>query len=772
MNFASPYVYDDCAEVDAYEAVSDEEFNEGMEVSDSSSDEEDDAAPTAGGASLMTTVPPAAAGSRNRKRVFRRADTNVVTVRFDTLKTPSAMHAGEVVMCSGCQAILSHISKIEEGGEDKVWKCEFCDNRNIVDVEEEEKPTADDVTFLVEPSLSTTASGPSGRDESLVIFCVDISGSMCVTSEVPGYMKLRGGSQLRRVQQMSDTHEDQFLPHQRRDVTYISRLQAVQAAVDHQLGEMCRDYPHRRVGLVAFNCDVTVIGDGTQDVVTVTGDKLKSVEELTKLGSELPAAKAIKETRQSLGEKVFALEEGGPTALGPALVVALSMASHQPGSKVIICTDGKANVGLGKLEDQENPGDDQDPSEFYESIADTANTKGVSVSVITIKGTDCKLVNIVDPLKLREEFSNILADRIIATGVVATFILHRGLYINSETNDESKERREIGNVTSDTEISFEYGVRKRKKRQPPPEPPMSRISEVHTSMEGGSMPAGTGSGDAGTSCATGTAETDAVPEAATSSAGGEGDEDIIPSELPFQLQITYADTDGTKALRVITQKKPVTRDRQLAEENADLTILGVHTTRLASELALRGEYTQSRGVALMNQRLAWRSTFCIEHFLQCFFTANRTFPTVSKVSKWLQDLLVSLHSSRSPERLEDKKRLYRQVFNKVKSVENVVGRQQQREQDTYGRTHSDDEEVEDDMCLMEESDSAAPRIHPAGINQLSASSAEVEMPPVVKEKKLFKKKMRSADVDDNMAQLMYKARSTNSSAFRPPDSKK
>nr|KAG5704944.1 hypothetical protein BaRGS_022786 [Batillaria attramentaria] len=394
MNFASPYVYDDCAEVDAYEAVSDEEFNEGMEVSDSSSDEEDDAAPTAGGASLMTTVPPAAAGSRNRKRVFRRADTNVVTVRFDTLKTPSAMHAGEVVMCSGCQAILSHISKIEEGGEDKVWKCEFCDNRNIVDVEEEEKPTADDVTFLVEPSLSTTASGPSGRDESLVIFCVDISGSMCVTSEVPGYMKLRGGSQLRRVQQMSDTHEDQFLPHQRRDVTYISRLQAVQAAVDHQLGEMCRDYPHRRVGLVAFNCDVTVIGDGTQDVVTVTGDKLKSVEELTKLGSELPAAKAIKETRQSLGEKVFALEEGGPTALGPALVVALSMASHQPGSKVIICTDGKANVGLGKLEDQENPGDDQDPSEFYESIADTANTKGVSVSVITIKGTDCKLVHL------------------------------------------------------------------------------------------------------------------------------------------------------------------------------------------------------------------------------------------------------------------------------------------------------------------------------------------------------------------------------------------
>lgn len=36
-------------------------------------------------------------------------------------------------------------------------------------------------------------------------------------------------------------------------------------------------------------------------------------------------------------------------------------------------------------------------------------------------------VNIVDPLKLTAEFSNILADHIIATNVVATFIIHKGL---------------------------------------------------------------------------------------------------------------------------------------------------------------------------------------------------------------------------------------------------------------------------------------------------------------------------------------------------------
>lgn len=53
--------------------------------------------------------------------------------------------------------------------------------------------------------------------------------------------------------------------------------------------------------------------------------------------------------------------------------------------------------------------------------------------------------------------------------------------------------------------------------------------------------------------------------AAQSSKSGSSSSEI-PSELPFQLQIIYTDTDGTKALRVLTQKKPVTRDRKVAEE--------------------------------------------------------------------------------------------------------------------------------------------------------------------------------------------------------------
>jgi len=43
----------------------------------------------------------------------------------------------------------------------------------------------------------------------------------------------------------------------------------------------------------------------------------------------------------------------------------------------------------------------------------------------------CVQVNIVDPLKLTEEFGNILANPVIASRVVATFIVHKGLYVSS-----------------------------------------------------------------------------------------------------------------------------------------------------------------------------------------------------------------------------------------------------------------------------------------------------------------------------------------------------
>ena len=43
---------------------------------------------------------------------------------------------------------------------------------------------------------------------------------------------------------------------------------------------------------------------------------------------------------------IYSLKDSGQTALGPALVCAIAMASKgSAGSQVIICTDGLANIG-------------------------------------------------------------------------------------------------------------------------------------------------------------------------------------------------------------------------------------------------------------------------------------------------------------------------------------------------------------------------------------------------------------------------------------------
>jgi hypothetical protein len=65
----------------------------------------------------------------------------------------------------------------------------------------------------------------------------------------------------------------------------------------------------------------------------------------------------------------MSLEETGPTALGPALVTAIAMASQgAPGSSVILCTDGLSNIGLGAFDEIKSEDHSKKVDEFYEML--------------------------------------------------------------------------------------------------------------------------------------------------------------------------------------------------------------------------------------------------------------------------------------------------------------------------------------------------------------------------------------------------------------------
>lgn len=130
--------------------------------------------------------------------------------------------------------------------------------------------------------------------------------------------------------------------------------------------------PNRKVGLVTFNGEVTVIGDGTKAPQTITGDKLNDYDFLIQNGISEGSKRlenTISNTKENLQRSLLGIEETGPTALGPAMITSIAMAAEgNPGSMVIVCTDGLANVGLGAFDEIRTEEELKKTDEFYERL--------------------------------------------------------------------------------------------------------------------------------------------------------------------------------------------------------------------------------------------------------------------------------------------------------------------------------------------------------------------------------------------------------------------
>ena len=274
---------------------------------------------------------------------------------------------------------------------------------------------------------------------------------------------------------------DQFFNAADKNKTYVSRLQCVQAAIDQQINMMASGAAQRKVGVVTFNGEVQVIGDGTKDPQTITGDHLNDYKWLEDNGKAQSAERltmGIGESKQSLINQISAIEETGPTALGPGVLTAVAMASTgKPGSTVVICTDGLANIGLGAFDECETEEQFQQVETFYEKVGQLAQASGVTINVVSIEGDECNIdslsklaeltggnVERVNPTTLTQQFANMLSVPVIATKVESRVKLHKGLQFRNELQENLSEDRTIlgrkfGNVTAETVFTFEYGMK-------------------------------------------------------------------------------------------------------------------------------------------------------------------------------------------------------------------------------------------------------------------------------------------------------------------------
>ncbi|XP_067876184.1 circularly permutated Ras protein 1-like isoform X2 [Heterodontus francisci] len=430
------------------------------------------------------------------------------------------------VYCQNCSAAMSNFSKVLDSHAE-VWTCEFCNKNNALDYRSNEARLGDDQIYMHIPNPMTSED----IDDSLVVFCIDISGSMSVTFEINRSSNCKS--------------------------LYMSRLQAVQEAVIQSLDYLFQTSPRTRVALVTFNNEVTIYGDGLTSPRTLHDFELIDQNYLKTQGVQEALPHCILESRDALYRHVHLLQECGATALGPAALVSIAMASQKQGSKVIICTDGRANTILGNLEDIRNDAIYQSSKLFYSHLAEYAMVQGVIVSVLTIKGTDCRLpelgqladktggkVNITNPDSLYNEFQLILEDDIIATNVTATFIVDNSLYFKYEDDMSSKYVKHVGNVIKDTEITFEFGINE------------SKLEEIQKK-----------------------------------------------TALPFQLQIGFRLPDGSCAYRIITQEKPTTSDSVIVKSHINLSVLQTHTAQISARLAMEGRMQDAQEAALAQKEL-------------------------------------------------------------------------------------------------------------------------------------------------------------------------
>lgn len=284
--------------------------------------------------------------------------------------------------------------------------------------------------------LSEAKSKGMEQEEAgqILVFCIDVSGSM--------EMEVKGNK---------------------------NRLDCVVEAVIDELKKMRIDRSTRKVGIVWFGSQVTILGDASQKEMKLPDGLFTSFDLIVEKASEYASlfGESVTDSYERLKKAVKDAICHGSTALGPALVTSIQIASKGAvGSRVIICTDGEANVGIGSGED----------NVFYDKVANFAKEKQVSVSVLTIKGDRCNVkmlgkvslatggsVMKVDPNNLGSEFSKILSDEVLGTSTEVVIRLnHRFKFVGTKdtlTTDHGRLLKDnLGNFTEETEVSYQFDI--------------------------------------------------------------------------------------------------------------------------------------------------------------------------------------------------------------------------------------------------------------------------------------------------------------------------
>lgn len=539
----------------------------------------------------------------NNSNYKKEVDTNVLTFKFNFLNENVKLATGDLYHCNNCNSVFNKYSEIKEVSFDlnnkhidkklsnlqrevnkiikKIWKCEFCLFENEINIEDEEKPVDECVDYFIENVLNSNLSNNETKlmNDKTIIFCFDVSGSMCVTEPVIGNYKIKGdylNKYKDDLMKFSDG-SSQFYNNYNKGKTYISRLQALQSGIESNLKLLSKKYPKLKVGIVTFNNEVICYGDcnSLNDITIVNGNNLNNDSEIIKAAekSESLLIKTLDNNLDNLIKTIYSIEELGQTSLGPAILFSVHLIKNaNRGSKIILCTDGMANIGLGNMEELVNLSKDnnkdfenlymktlENVKSFYSDLGEFAVSKGIIINLLTFEGEESNIEILgilcdktggeIERLKTTEvinNFSNLMENEVIATNVEISIKLPKFMTFRNEEQSnlshyKSQLNKKIGNATNETELYCEYTVKSTKDLQD------ENINNL---------------------------------------------EDI--KEAYFQTIVNYTNMEGNKCTRVITKKQILSTDKELINSQAIYDILCVNALKKCGDLAKKGDYKNTK----------------------------------------------------------------------------------------------------------------------------------------------------------------------------------
>ncbi len=262
-------------------------------------------------------------------------------------------------VCKNCAVVLTDpgIIKVTNGG--GKYLCEFCGTENVVP-----KDIIDQLNLKMPETKSTEEYGAldlcfildairkdKGKEEKkpfegeLLIAAIDISGSMA------------GG-----------------------------KIEAVRQALIQNLRDIKMNSPKTTFVLLTFESNLTLYLRPDATLKIPDGDIMHSeellnaqIEEFLKKGRTI----AVGEIGEKWVDIVQRLTSMDMTALGPAAVVCLALAKKLPAkeAKIVLLSDGLANIGVGRIENQPQG----KAKDFYSRLGKDFKARGAVVEVMGVR---------------------------------------------------------------------------------------------------------------------------------------------------------------------------------------------------------------------------------------------------------------------------------------------------------------------------------------------------------------------------------------------------